>query len=150
MLFKHRNSALNKDFGDGEIVTGPKLGYFLAEYVMKRGRKLRRSPDGTPIILGREWPLVRTFPDTLEKEKVKSKRQNFEDRGKNTLNDDYTKQETKKVNGYLLTEKNDNLGCRDRLCFLISHAMLCRSQTALGMQFADLFPLVLENQGISE
>ena len=39
----------------------------------------------------------------------------------------------KKVSGYFLTEKNDHLGCRGRLCFFISHAMLCRSQTALGM-----------------
>ncbi|CEJ05409.1 hypothetical protein RMCBS344292_19351 [Rhizopus microsporus] len=28
--------------------------------------------------------------------------------------------------------------------------MLCRSQTALGMQFVDLFSLVLESQGVSE
>ncbi|KAG1169346.1 hypothetical protein G6F70_008498 [Rhizopus microsporus] len=130
-----------------------KLGYFLPEYVMNRGRKLRRSPDGTPIALGREsvlayvkaivdiyskqkalglnpygparGSLVRTFLDTLEKEKVK-------------------------ISSYFLIEKNDHLGCRNRFCFLISHTMLCRSQTALGMQFADLFSLVLENQGIPE
>ncbi|CEI94485.1 hypothetical protein RMCBS344292_08695 [Rhizopus microsporus] len=145
---------------------------------MKRGRKLRRNADGTPIALGREsvlayvkaiadmyskqktlglnphgparGPLVRAFLDTIEKEKVKSKRQNFEDRGKNTLNDGYTKQELEKVSDYFLTKKNDPLGRRDRFCFLISHAMLCRSQTAVGMQFADLFSLVLENQGVSE
>ncbi|CAO3692404.1 unnamed protein product [Rhizopus microsporus] len=170
--------CLEQRFGDGEIVTDQKLGYFLPEYVMNRGRKLRRSPNGTPIALGREsvlayvkaiadiyskqkalglnphgparGPLVRTFLDTLEKEKVKSKRQNFEDRGKNTLNDGYTKQELEKVSDYFLTEKNGHLGCRDRFCFLVSHAMLCRSQTALGMQFADLFSLVLESQGVSE
>ena len=93
---------------------------------------------------------VRTFLDTLEKEKVKSKRQNFEDRGKNTLNDGYTKQELEKVSDYFLTEKNGHLGCRDRFCFLVSHAMLCRSQTALGMQFTYLFSLVLENQRVSK
>ncbi|CEG84815.1 hypothetical protein RMATCC62417_18567 [Rhizopus microsporus] len=87
---------------------------------MKQGRKFRRNPDDTPIALGREsvlayvkaiadmyskqkalglnphgparGPLVRASLDTLEKEKVKSNRQNFEDRGKDTLNDDYTKQ----------------------------------------------------------
>ena len=66
------------------------------------------------------------------------------------MNEGYTKQELEKISSYFLTEKNDHLGCRDRLCFLISHAMLCRSQTALGMQFADLFLLVLESQGVSE
>ncbi|CEJ01408.1 hypothetical protein RMCBS344292_15435 [Rhizopus microsporus] len=117
--------CLEQRSSDGELITDQKLSYFLAEYVMKQGRKLRRNPDGTPIALGREsvlayvkaiadiyskqkalglnphgparGPLVRTFLDTLEKEKVKSKRQNFEDRGKNTLNDGYTKQELEKT-----------------------------------------------------
>ncbi|ORE15949.1 hypothetical protein BCV71DRAFT_272842 [Rhizopus microsporus] len=80
--------------------------------------KLRRNTNGIPIALGREsvliyvkaiadiyskqkplglnphdparGPLVWTFLDTLEKEKVKNKRQNFENR-ENTLNDSYTK-----------------------------------------------------------
>ncbi|ORE10580.1 hypothetical protein BCV72DRAFT_332863 [Rhizopus microsporus var. microsporus] len=96
-----------------------KLSYFLAEYVMKQGRKLRKNPDGASIALGRESALAyvkyiadMAFLDTLEKEKVKSSKQNFEDRGKNTLNDDYTKQDME--------------------------------------EFADLFSLVLEDQGISE
>ncbi|CEG73463.1 hypothetical protein RMATCC62417_08842 [Rhizopus microsporus] len=50
--------CLEQRFSDGKIVTDQKLSYFLAEYVMKRGRKLRRSPDGTPIALGRESVLV--------------------------------------------------------------------------------------------
>ncbi|CEG80857.1 hypothetical protein RMATCC62417_15127 [Rhizopus microsporus] len=45
-------------FGDGEIVTDQNLSYFLAEYVMKRGRKLRRNPDDIPIALGRESVLA--------------------------------------------------------------------------------------------
>ncbi|ORE21053.1 hypothetical protein BCV71DRAFT_253803 [Rhizopus microsporus] len=122
--------CLEQRFGDGEIVTD---------------QKLRRSPDGTPIVLGREsaftyvkaiadiyskqktlglnpyvparGPLVRAFLNPLEKEKVKSKRQYFEDQGKNTLNEGYTKQELEKISSYFLTEKNDHLGCRDRFCF---------------------------------
>ncbi|KAG1019586.1 hypothetical protein G6F43_014354 [Rhizopus delemar] len=94
------------------------------EYVSKRGSKYRRNDDGTPVALGREsilayvkaisdmcnrqkalgWntngvargPLVRTFLDTLEKEKVKRRRLNYENRGKNTLNDGYSKEEPKK------------------------------------------------------
>ncbi|CEI87995.1 hypothetical protein RMCBS344292_02400 [Rhizopus microsporus] len=50
--------CLEQRFSDGKIVTDQKLSYFLAEYVMKRGRKLRRSPDGTRIVLGRELVLV--------------------------------------------------------------------------------------------
>ncbi|KAG1174502.1 hypothetical protein G6F70_004764 [Rhizopus microsporus] len=105
---------------------------------------------GLNPMVPQEDPSLELFWLLSKKKKVKSKRQNFEDRGKNTLNDGYIKQELEKVNGYPLTEKNDHLGCRDRFCFLISHTMLCRSQTALGKQFADLLPLVLEIQGISK
>ncbi|ORE04039.1 hypothetical protein BCV72DRAFT_295400 [Rhizopus microsporus var. microsporus] len=37
-----------------KVVTDQKLSYFLAEYVMKRGRKLRRNSNGTAIALDRE------------------------------------------------------------------------------------------------
>lgn len=49
----------------------------------------------------------------------------------------------------LSDQKNCALGSRDRLCFLLSHAMLSRSQTVLGMQFADLFSIEVENQGVT-
>lgn len=145
---------------------------------MARGRKKQRAEDGSPIPLGKEsilayvkavsdlyntqkalkinsneaarGPLVRTFLDNLEKTKVRQKRANFEDRGKNTLNDGYTKDELMKISQYFINHKNDINGSRDRLCFLISHAMLCRSQTALGLQFPDLFAITLENQGITK
>lgn len=148
------------------------------DFVTTRGRKLRKNADGTAIPLGKEsvlsyvkavsdlcttqkalgWnpngvargPLVRTFIDTLEKKRAQSKRNAFEDRGKNTLNDGYSKIELEKISCYFLNEKNSPLGSRDRLCFLLSHSMLCRSQTTLGMQFSDLFSLKIENQGVTE
>ena len=97
---------------------------------MTRGRKKQRGEDGSPIALGKEsilgyfkaicdlyntqkalhinsneaarGPLVRTFLDNLEKTKVKQKRANFEDRGKNTLNDGYTKDELMRVGLYFI------------------------------------------------
>ena len=128
---------------------------------MTRGRKKQRDSDGSPIPLGREsilayvkavsdlynvqkalninsneaarGPLVRTFLDNLEKSKVKQRRAAFEDRGKNTLNVGYTKEELLKISQYFINQKNNTNGSRDRLCFLLSHAMLCRSQTSLGI-----------------
>ncbi|KAG1634730.1 hypothetical protein G6F44_010014 [Rhizopus delemar] len=168
----------DQGFEDGYTVSDRKLSFFLMEYVSKRRSKYRRNNDGTPVALGREsilayvkaisdmcntqkaleWntngvssgPLIRAFLNTLENEKVKRRRLNYEDRGKNTLNDGYSKEELKKVNSFFFTEKNDIRGCRNRLCFLLSHAMLCRSQTTLGMEFADLFSLEVENQGLTE
>ncbi|KAG1035365.1 hypothetical protein G6F43_013241 [Rhizopus delemar] len=95
-------------FEDGYNVSDKKLSFFLMEYVSKGDSKYRRNDDGTPVALGREsilayvksisdmcntqkalgWntngvasgPLVRTFLDTLEKENVKRRRLNYEDR----------------------------------------------------------------------
>jgi hypothetical protein len=95
-----------QDFEDGYIVSDEKLSFFLLEYASKQGSKCRRNDDGTPAALGREsilayvkaisdmcntqktlgWntnsvvrsPLVRTFMDILEKEKVKYRRLSYE------------------------------------------------------------------------
>ena len=102
-------------------------------FVTTRARKLRKNADGTAIPLGKEsvlsyvkavsdlcttqkaldwnpngvaWgPLVRTFIDTLENKRAQSKRNAFEDRGKNTLNDGYNKIESEKLSYYFLNEK---------------------------------------------
>ena len=84
-------------------------------------------------------PLLRTFLDILEKGKVKRRRLNYEDRDKNMLSHNYLKKELKKVSIFFFTEKSDIRGCRDRLCSLLCHAILCCSQTTLGMKFTDLF-----------
>jgi hypothetical protein len=89
--------------------------------------------DGAPMVL---WS--RLFW-TLEKEKDKRIKLKYEDRGKNTLNNGYLKEELKKLNSFFFTKKSDIRSCRDRLCFLLSYATLCRIQTTLGMGFAYLF-----------
>lgn len=66
------------------------------------------------------------------------------------MNDGYSKIKLEKNSGYVMNEKNSPLGSRDRLCFLLSHSMLYRSQTTLGMQFADLFSLKIENNGVTK
>ncbi|CEG65050.1 hypothetical protein RMATCC62417_01920 [Rhizopus microsporus] len=64
--------CLEQKFDNREIVTDQKLSYFLAEYVMKRGRKFRSNPDGTSIALGRESVLtyVKTIADMYNKQKA--------------------------------------------------------------------------------
>lgn len=160
------------------IVTDEKLSYFLREFVVKRGRKYKKGQDGDRVVpLGREsilayvkaamdlynsqhslginnnpkarGPLVTAYLETLEKKESKRKRNEFEDRGRNTLKDGYSKKELLDVSSYFL-KKNDPLATRNRLCFLMSHSMLMRSETALGTQFADLFSMDLDDQGVSE
>lgn len=95
-------------------------------------------------------PLVQAFLDTHARERVKQKRDAFEDRGDNTLNDGYNREEFKDIAHHFLQERNDITGCRDRLCFLLGHAILGRSQTTLGIQLADLFHLELDAQGVTK
>ncbi|CEI93454.1 hypothetical protein RMCBS344292_07687 [Rhizopus microsporus] len=64
--------CLEQRFGDGEIVTDQKLSYFLAEYVMKRGQKLRRSPDDAPIALSKKsvFAYVKAIADMYSKQQI--------------------------------------------------------------------------------
>ncbi|ORE16100.1 hypothetical protein BCV71DRAFT_272567 [Rhizopus microsporus] len=109
----------------------------------QEGWRLKRNPDGTPIALGRGSILayVKAIADMYSKQKALGL--NIHDPSRaplaRTFLDTFKKEKVK-----------NHLGCRDKFCFLISHANHCRSQTALGMQFADLFSLVLESQGIPE
>lgn len=92
--------------------------------------------------------LVKAFLDTHAKKVTQKKRNDYEDRGKNTLTDGYTGKEMSDINRYFL-EKGTVVSTRDRLVFLMSHAMLLRSQNAVGMQLPDLFSMELEDLGLS-
>ncbi|OAD67637.1 hypothetical protein PHYBLDRAFT_73845 [Phycomyces blakesleeanus NRRL 1555(-)] len=139
-------------------------------------RKFKRNDDDTSVPLGRELiqayvkaitdiyyqqialdlnknphprgPIARQFLDTNTKKKTKCKRVEYEDRGKNTLNDRYTKNELLLLSQYFF-EQDSTVGVRNHLCFLMSHAMLLRSETVLGTQYPNLFKMELEDQDVS-
>lgn len=84
-------------------------------------------------------PLVRTFLGTFEKEKVMRRRLNYEDQGKDMLNHDCLKEELKKISIFFFTEKSHIRGCTDRICSFLPHAILCCSQTTLGIELLIFF-----------
>ncbi|KAG1450547.1 hypothetical protein G6F55_009633 [Rhizopus delemar] len=92
--------------------------------------------------------IVKSFLDTHTKKETRRKRTEYEDRGKNTLNDGYADQELLRINQYFLIQ-NNIFSLRNKVCFSMSHAMLMRSETALGTQLPDLFIMELKNQGPS-
>ncbi|KAG1488052.1 hypothetical protein G6F54_012291 [Rhizopus delemar] len=111
---------------DGAIVYDAKLAFFLKDYALTRGNKFKKNADGSPAPLGREsvlayvkavvdlyhqqveagfnkhtmarGPIVKRFLDTHTKKETRRKRTEYEDRGKNTLNDGYTDQELLRIN----------------------------------------------------
>ncbi|KAG1555462.1 hypothetical protein G6F50_012845 [Rhizopus delemar] len=161
---------------DGAIVYDAKLAFFLKDYALTRGNKFKKNADGSPAPLGREsvlayvkavvdlyhqqveagfnkhtmarGPIVKRFLDTHTKKETRRKRTEYEDRGKNTLNDGYTDQELLRINQYFLVQ-NNIFSLRNKVCFSMSHAMLMRSETALGTQLPDLLIMELKNQGPS-
>ncbi|OAD68712.1 hypothetical protein PHYBLDRAFT_150305 [Phycomyces blakesleeanus NRRL 1555(-)] len=130
--------CLKKEFGDNELVNDQKLSSFMIDYVMNRGRKLKRDDNNSLIPLGKgsiaayvkavadicskqkalglnlngvaRGPLVRAFLDTANKASAQTVRKNFEDCGKNTLNNGYIKQELERISQYFM-EKNDTRAC---------------------------------------
>lgn len=94
-------------------------------------------------------PLVTTFLKNHVRVKAMEKRRRFDDRSINTLNDGYNKQEFKQIGEYFMREKNSVKGCRDRLSFLISHAILARSQNTCNIEFADCSSLELPTLGVA-
>ncbi|EIE88996.1 hypothetical protein RO3G_13707 [Rhizopus delemar RA 99-880] len=166
--------ANKEKVADGTIVYDAKLAFFLKDYVLTRGNKFKKNADGSPAPLGREsvlayvkavvdlyhqqveagfnkhtmarGPIVKRFLDTHTKKEARRKRTEYEDRGKNTLNDGYTDQELLRINQYFLIQ-NNIFSLRNKVCFSMSHAMLMRSETALGTQLPDLFIMELKNQG---
>ncbi|KAG1467769.1 hypothetical protein G6F56_004227 [Rhizopus delemar] len=132
--------------------------WFLNDYVIPRGRKNKKKDDERKYELGKEpilsyvkeiailyneqsalginkhshpkGRLVKALLDTHAKKVTQKKRKDYEDRGKNTLNDGYSAKEMLDINRYFST-KGTITSARDRLVFLMSHAMLLQSQNAM-------------------
>lgn len=108
----------------------------------------RKNNSSIPDIKVR-GPLVNAFLDTHAREKAKEKRDALDDRGENTLGDGYDEEEYQRIGEHFLKNKNSAIGCRDRLCFVLGHSILGRSQTTLGVQFADLYSMALPPIGVT-
>lgn len=161
-----------KQFADGEIVSEGKLALFLREKVI--GRVSKYSKKDSPTTVGRETVLsyvnamvnlyqnqmslgnntnghprgsvVRRLLDTCDSKEHTRRAANFEDRGKHTLKDGYTKDQLLQVSRYFLA-RDSNVDLRNRFDFLMGHSIFARGEDKRKMQFADMFLLELENEG---
>ncbi|OAD65317.1 hypothetical protein PHYBLDRAFT_71013 [Phycomyces blakesleeanus NRRL 1555(-)] len=119
---------------------------------MVHGHKFKRNDDDTPVPLGRKsiQAYIKIITDIYYKQVALDLNKNPHFRGPivRQFLDTNTKKETKhkRVNQYFL-EQNSTVRVRNRLCFLMSHAMFFRSETALGTQYPDLFKMELKDQG---
>jgi hypothetical protein len=92
--------------------------------------------------------LVNKITDTLGRETAQKERDEYADRVIGTINDGYSAEEYKKLGEYYMGESNNSTkGSRDRLCFLMGHAILGRSEMTLKIEFADLSCLRLVSLG---
>ena len=156
------------------IVHEGKLVLYLTEVIIPRGNKKRRGESNAPIPLGKEsilahikaivdiWKnqtalkihshphprggVLRSLLDNLDRNEIARKREAFEDRGANTLNDGYKSSQLELVGRYFLLS-DDPSDLRNRLDFLLGHAILGRGESKRMLELPDLFSLECEGEG---
>ncbi|KAG1471083.1 hypothetical protein G6F56_002323 [Rhizopus delemar] len=79
---------------------------------------------------------IRALIDTLSRDEIKRKKEQFEDRGKHTISDGYTKDELIMVSRYFL-QTNALEDLRNRFDFLLGHSMLARGENLINFGSAE-------------
>ena len=163
-------------FADGELVREDKLVLFLSDHVIPRGNKRVKLPNGEPKPLSLEGVeaytkavvalyqfqktatpetqtnshprglAVKSLLDTLQRTKTKRKLANYEDRGLGTVLDGYNIEDMKQLSEYWLG-KGTGEALRDRVDFLLGHALLARGENKRHIQLPDLLTLSLPDEG---
>ncbi|KAG2216142.1 hypothetical protein INT45_002563 [Circinella minor] len=168
-----------QEFEDGNTVSEAKLVAFLREVSRTGNIKNKRSklPDGKAKRLGKEslagyakavgalqtvqaavlgnknpparGTLVKNLLSDYDRENAIRRRIEYEDRGTNTINDGYTLDELRLISRYQFN-RNTPHHLRNRLDFLLGHAILGRGETKRMMQLPDLFSTELADEGPSK
>lgn len=161
-----------RGFVDGSVVTEGKILLYLNEVVAPRGSG--KIQDGVVLPLSAEGlqgyvkPLidlyntqqslgmnnnphprgdaVRGYLQSHQRQRAKRKRAEYHDRGEGTVNDTYNSDEHKKMARYFMGEA-DGRGLRDRLDYLLGHALIARGETTRKLQLPDLFTKEMKNEG---
>jgi hypothetical protein len=101
-----------------------------------------------PSLAGRHprGQAVRGLLNTREKMVQQHKRETYHDRGAGTVQDAYTERDMRNMSAYYFGLSTPR-GIRDRLDFLLGHALVARGETTRFIQLADLFTMELKNEG---
>ncbi|KAF1316118.1 Short-chain dehydrogenase, partial [Globisporangium splendens] len=169
-----RQWCASKQFDDGHLVYEGKLILFLTEYVIPRGNRRQKTADGTPKALGLEaidayikavtalYKLQQSLSNnnhphprglalhqlikTLKYNETRRKLEEFVDRGLGTVLDGYNLEDMKALGNYWLKE-NSGTALRDRVDFLLGHALIARGESRRLVQFPDMLTLDLTDEG---
>lgn len=162
-----------KKFGDGDLVYEAKLVAFLDNVVIPRGYKRRKSPDGSAQVYSHEsievyvkamvdlyqaqkasggkgshprGAAIKALKEMLVRADAKRKRGPEYDRGLGTVLDGYNVAYMKTLTSFWLRESS-GVGLRDRVDFLVGHALVARGQSRRFIQLADMLTLVMPDEG---
>ncbi|KAF1334759.1 Short-chain dehydrogenase, partial [Globisporangium splendens] len=166
--------CVERQFDDGPLVSEGKLVLFLTDVVIPRGNKRAKREDGTPKPLSLQgveayakavidmYKLQRTLEvndkphlrgkalrglfDTLKRGETKSKRDEFVDRGLGTVLDGYNLEDMKCLTDHWLKQSTGQAS-RERVDFLLGHALLARGETRRFIQLPDMLTLSLPDEG---
>ncbi|KAF1328728.1 Short-chain dehydrogenase, partial [Globisporangium splendens] len=171
---EYREWCASKGFCDGELVYEAKLVDFLDNFVIPRGNKRAKQADGSPQALGFEsidayvkaivdlyqqqkslgmnkeshprGVALRALVDLLKRSEVTRKREAYADRGLGTVLDGYNVEDMKALSSFWLSQQS-GVALRDRVDFLLGHALLARGESRRLIQFPDLLTLSLSDEG---
>ncbi|KAF1315209.1 Short-chain dehydrogenase, partial [Globisporangium splendens] len=171
---EYREWCASKGFCDGELVYEAKLVDFLDNFVIPRGSKRSKQADGTPQALGFEsidayvkaivdlyqqqkslgmnkeshprGAALRALVDLLKRSEVTRKREAYADRGLGTVLDGYNVEDMKALSSFWLSQQS-GAALRDRVDFLLGHALLARGESGRYIQFPGLLTLSLSDEG---
>ncbi|KAF4144844.1 Centromere DNA-binding protein complex CBF3 subunit domain-containing protein [Phytophthora infestans] len=144
-----------RQFVDESVVTEGKILLFLEEVVRPRGS--RHKQDGKVAPLSVEVSGIGFHPHprgkalseylrTHKRDRTARRREEFNDRGKGTMQDTYSLGKLRNVRTYFM-ELNDGRALHDRADILFGHALMARGETTRKLHLPDLFSMELTNEG---
>eukprot|EP00644_Phytophthora_capsici_P018271 jgi/Phyca11/127432/e_gw1.68.143.1 len=144
----------SKKFLDGSLVYESKLVDYLDNVVIPRGNKRKKAADGGPSqkSLGmNQHPhsrgkALKSLVDMLRRGENKRKLEAYADRGLGTVLDDYNLADMMSLNVFWLNQPTGT-ALRNRVDFLVGHALLARGEPRRFIQFPDMLSLSLPDEG---
>jgi hypothetical protein len=162
-------------FNDGDLVTERKAIYYLQNKIIADGNPRKKLADGSNApyafetismivkalndIFGQQLvdgnnvqensprgSIMRRFLVEYRLGETQRKRDAYEDRHRNTLNDGYKKDQLQEVAEFFL-QKDTIQDLRNRADVLVGYCILSRSQSMRYIEFADMFSLEMPNEG---
>ena len=113
-------------------------------WAQQRGLGINNNPSPT------ETAEMRAFTESQRRKKATIKKSNHSDRGNGTLLDGYSSMDELRDLLVYFYDLDTGIGLRNRVAVAMCHFNTLRGEVIRRMEFADMFSILLENEGPSD